>query len=82
MYKKIYKRQTDSNASSLTPYIFFDMNNHLISEAPEYSQSYSTNHDCIAWQMAAPVAYYAFIGKAQTTVIICAPFYMLGTNTL
>lgn len=57
MYTKIYKRQSDSNASSLTPYISFYMNNNLISEAPEYSLSHSTNHNCIARQMAAPVVY-------------------------
>jgi len=30
------------------------MNNHLISEAREYSRSYSTNHNCITRHMAAP----------------------------
>jgi hypothetical protein len=43
MYTEIYMRQSESNASSLYPlHSYFYRNNHLISEALEYSQPYST----------------------------------------
>jgi len=36
------------------------------------------NYVCVGvWKQ-----HYASIGKAQTTVIICAPFYMMVTNTM